>query len=141
MKSEVKYIENEKETLTLGKHISRHCSAPFVIYLSGELGMGKTTLVRGLLSGLNYEGNVKSPTYTIVEPYELNNQEVYHFDLYRISDPEELEYIGIKDYFNDNSICIIEWPEKAKGTLPQANLEIEIEQYQHGRKMTLVWKD
>ncbi len=111
-----------------------------IVFLHGELGAGKTTLVRGLLRRLGYEGAVKSPTYTLVEHYHLAGSEVYHFDLYRLSDPEELDYIGARDYFDGRSLCLIEWPERGQGGLPAPDLMINIEYRRDGRVVELIPK-
>tara|TARA_B100000989_G_scaffold283885_1_gene250177 strand:+ start:18407 stop:18880 length:474 start_codon:yes stop_codon:yes gene_type:complete len=97
-----------------------------VITLSGQLGAGKTTLVRGLLQALGHEGAVKSPTFTLVEPYEIALGAFYHFDLYRVHDSEELEFMGVRDYFTPASVCCIEWPENAQGRLQAADLHCNI---------------
>ncbi len=119
-------LPGESETILLGRKLSECLNHRGKIYLRGDLGAGKTTLCRGILRALDYEGAVKSPTFTIVEPYNLPGGQVYHIDLYRLIDPEELEYIGIDDYFDDPNLCLVEWPEKAEGRLPVCDLDLEL---------------
>lgn len=109
-----------------------------VVYLFGNLGAGKTTFVRGFLRQLGYLKAVKSPTYTLVEPYSFEGFNLFHFDLYRLHNPKELDFIGLDDYFNDNSICFIEWPEKGAGWLPEPDLSCYIESKKVGREVKLV---
>lgn len=106
-----------------------------VIFLVGELGAGKTTLVRGILRGFGWSGTVKSPTYTLLEPYELQQRNVYHFDLYRLADAEELEYLGIRELI-DAGMLLFEWPDRGEGLLPAADITINIEHLQCGRVLT-----
>ena len=124
--SKTLHIADEGAMLALGATLARRFSTGGLITLHGDLGAGKTTLVRGLLRELGHTGVVKSPTYTLVEPYALASGEVFHFDLYRLADAEELEYMGIRDYLRPDALCLVEWPEKAGGTLPAADLQVFI---------------
>ena len=130
-------LEDEAETLALGQAIANALPDGGVVLLHGDLGAGKTTLVRGLLQSLGHEGNVKSPTYTLVEPYVINGREIYHFDLYRLGDPEELEYLGIRDYFQSGSLCLIEWPDKGAQFIPDGDLIVNILHKDQGRLANL----
>jgi tRNA threonylcarbamoyladenosine biosynthesis protein TsaE len=111
---------------------------PGIVYLEGELGTGKTTLVRGLLRALGYQGAVRSPTYTLVEPYEGEPCPLYHLDLYRLADPEELEWLGLRDLLSQPATLFIEWPERGTGVLPAADLHIYIRYADGGRVVELV---
>jgi len=135
------FLKNEEEQLRLAAQIAMNTPPGSVIFLDGDLGTGKTTLVRGFLQSLGFTGNVKSPTYTLVEPYIIDKQQIYHFDLYRLASPDELEYAGGRDYFDGRSICLIEWPDKAEGYLPEADLVCQLsyqnEAGSHGRQCVM----
>ena len=125
---EIKLIgASEEDTMFVAGLFATAIGAGGVIYLEGDLGAGKTTFVRGFMRGLGFLDAVKSPTFTLVEPYELGRGQVYHFDLYRLGHPEELEYLGVDDYFNENALCLIEWPEKGSGYLPDCDILLSIE--------------
>jgi len=109
-----------------GQQLAQVCSSPGLIHLIGDLGTGKTTLVRGFLRALGHCGMVKSPTYTLVEPYHLPQYLIYHFDFYRLVEPEELEYLGLRDYLEEDAICLIEWPERGKWLTPPADIVIQL---------------
>jgi tRNA threonylcarbamoyladenosine biosynthesis protein TsaE len=130
-------LKGETETTAIGAKVASYLKGGEVIYLKGELGTGKTTLVRGALNKLGFVGNVKSPTYTIVEPYSIDNHVVYHFDLYRLNDPEELESLGIRDYCDGQSICFFEWPEKGENLTPNADINLLLTYTKEGRNVEL----
>ena len=126
-----------EEMEALGARLAVLCRPGMRIHLQGELGAGKTTLARGILHGLGYQGSVKSPTYTLVEPYLVDDKRIFHFDLYRIADPEELEAIGLRDYLDSDSLCLVEWPERAAAFLGEPDLLITIAIEGKGRVVTL----
>ncbi len=119
-------LDSFVETERLGRLLWEKLPEKCLVFLQGELGAGKTTLVRGVLNAAGYQKAVKSPTYTLVEEYHLAARDVYHFDLYRLNDPEELEWIGMDDYLQQDALCFIEWPQMGQGFLPDADLEINL---------------
>jgi len=132
-----KYLNSEEDTEKFGAELFETMPSKCLIFLRGDLGAGKTTLVRGFLRAAGYNGVVKSPTYTLVEEYTLAARKVFHFDLYRVVDPEELEWIGIRDYFDQDSVCFIEWPDRGKGFLPEPDRIITMKANGLGRSLTM----
>ena len=130
------FVPNAGRMDALGLQLSDPASWRGVVWLQGDLGAGKTTLVRSLLRGLGYAGRVKSPTYTLLEPYELDDRMVYHLDLYRLTAPEELEWLGIRDLLTDNDLLLVEWPERGQGVLPEPDLDIVIDYAGEGRRVS-----
>jgi tRNA threonylcarbamoyladenosine biosynthesis protein TsaE len=133
-------LEGERKMQDFGAQLATaigKIDAPLLILLNGDLGAGKTTISRGVLQGLGHQGAVKSPTYTLVEPYELDIGTVYHFDLYRLIDSEELEHIGFSDYLSVAKLCIIEWPKNGGSYIPKPDISIDISVYQSSRQVTL----
>jgi len=126
-------LPGPEATAAFARKLAKVLAPGLVVYLRGELGAGKTTLVRGFLQAAGFQGRVRSPTYTLVEVYPG----VAHFDLYRLADPEELEWLGARDYFGGETLCFIEWPEKGEGVLPAPDLIIELTRVGEGRRLTV----
>lgn len=134
------FLEDEAATLATGRDLGKvllEYPKSLCVYLEGTLGTGKTTLTRGILHAFGHSGAVKSPTYTLVESYEFPSRAIHHFDLYRLTDPEELEFMGIRDYFAANTICLLEWPEKGRPYLPDPDLVIRMEYQSQSRRLFL----
>jgi len=131
------YLADAAATLATGERLAQGLVGGMVIALSGELGAGKTTLVRGMLRGLGWQGTVRSPTYTLVEHYSVSSLYFYHFDFYRFGDPGEWDDSGFSDYFSPGAICVIEWPERVAGRLPVTDLAISLEVCGAGRTLRL----
>lgn len=134
MGKKVIYLKDDMATVSLGSAFATACQQTCIIYLYGDVGVGKTTFCRGFLHGLGYIGNVKSPTYVLVEPYQVTYWTVYHFDLYRIVYTEELEFMGVRDYFDHKALYLVEWPQKGKGVIPKADITISINYYYDSRQ-------
>jgi tRNA threonylcarbamoyladenosine biosynthesis protein TsaE len=132
-----RYLQSAEETEQFGAELWRMLPPKCVVFLHGDLGAGKTTLVRGFLRAAGHTGAVKSPTYTLVEEYQIGSRKIYHFDLYRLADPEELEWIGIRDYLDEECVCLIEWPEMGEGILPAADVSIHLRVQNAGRLINL----
>lgn len=142
------FLQNEASTIALGaclanafKEISKLKKDALCVYLDGDLGAGKTTFSRGLIQKLGHTGIVKSPTYTLVESYDCNGVKIFHFDLYRLCDPEELEYIGGRDYFAQQAIILVEWAQKAEGFIASYDILLNIKHEKDARSVEIVIKD
>jgi tRNA threonylcarbamoyladenosine biosynthesis protein TsaE len=133
-----RHLDNDTDTLALGRALAAGLEPGMVVYLQGELGAGKTSLARGILRGFGYLGKVKSPTYTLVELYDLSRLYLYHFDFYRLEDPHGWIDAGFREYFNEQAICLVEWPEKAGDTLPEPDIDVRIEIPAHGRTVQVI---
>jgi tRNA threonylcarbamoyladenosine biosynthesis protein TsaE len=131
------HIATEKDMEALGGRFASALGRLRLINLNGPLGAGKTTLVRGLVQALGHAGSVKSPTFTLVEPYRFNGRQFYHFDLYRLQAPEELEFLGIRDYLAGPGLCVVEWAERAGGLLPAPDVDVMIQSANSGRSVQL----
>lgn len=132
-----KYLPDADATMRAGAAMARGLSGGMIVTLSGELGSGKTTLVRGLLHGLGWAGSVKSPTYTLVEHYPISSLYLYHFDFYRFDEPAEWEDSGFAEYFRPDALCVIEWPERVRGMLPRADVALSLRYRGAGRELLL----
>jgi tRNA threonylcarbamoyladenosine biosynthesis protein TsaE len=131
------FLPAESDTLAFGAALARALRPGLVVYLLGDLGAGKTTLARGVLRGLGHTGNVKSPSFALLEPYTFSRLYLYHFDFYRFTDPRELDEAGFREYFNPESVCLVEWPEKAAGAIPAADIRITMVVSGSGRQLDI----
>lgn len=132
-----KYLHSTEETEQFGATLLGYLPKKCLVFLYGDLGAGKTTLVRGYLRAAGFLAAVKSPTYTLVEEYTVNDRKIVHFDLYRIVDPEELEWIGIRDYLDQECVCFIEWPDRGKNVLPEPDVIISLDPEGEGRMLEM----
>ena len=138
VKTQQCFLANESQQVALAETVAKYLHSSFVMLLKGDLGVGKTTFARGFIQASGFDGVVKSPTYTLVEPYPISHDRMcYHFDLYRLADPEELEFTGARDYFNETDVCLVEWPEKAEGNLPLADWICEFSHLKEGRNLLI----
>lgn len=137
MKSVTCRVASEADMEALGGRFASALGTLKLVALNGPLGAGKTTLVRGLLRALGHTGRAKSPTFTLVEPYALGGRRLYHFDLYRLKNPEELEFLGFRDYLADGNLCVVEWAERAGRILPVPDVAVMIAQVNGGRSVTV----
>ena len=137
MSAPVLQLNSEAEQEALGARLAASFDGPLLIFLEGDLGAGKTTLARGFLRGLGHTGAVKSPTYTLIEPYRVGDRRVYHLDLYRVADAGELEYLGLREMLEEDAVLLIEWAGRGEGWLPVPDLLITIRHRREGREIEL----
>ncbi len=130
-------LHGEEEQIAFGARLGRALGQRALVFLEGDMGVGKTTLVRGLLRARGHSGAVKSPTYTLVEPYELPGGPCYHLDLYRLGDPEELEYLGLREMLAESALVLVEWPDRGAGWLPEPDLRLVLSYAEGGRARRL----
>ena len=131
------WLPDPEAQLAFGARLAALVPPRLILYLEGDLGTGKTTLTRGVLAGLGHRGAARSPTYTLLEPYELADRRLNHLDLYRLGDPQELEYLGLRDLLAEDAVWMVEWPERGRGVLPPPDLTIAIEYAVNGRRLRL----
>jgi tRNA threonylcarbamoyladenosine biosynthesis protein TsaE len=130
-------LQDEAAQEAFGAQLAGACDGAVLIFLEGDLGAGKTTLTRGFVRGLGHRGAVKSPTYTLIEPYAVGGRRVYHLDLYRVADPGELEYLGLREILSEDAMVLIEWAGRGAGWLPPADLRVRIRHLTRGRQVEL----
>jgi tRNA threonylcarbamoyladenosine biosynthesis protein TsaE len=133
----VLHPQTEQAQEQIGRALAQVCAGNGLIFLKGDLGAGKTTFARGFLRGMGHTGSVKSPTYTLIEPYEINGNHCYHLDLYRLADPDELEFLGIRDLLEGNAVLLVEWPEQGGDALPAPDLLVTILYQDEGRELSI----
>jgi tRNA threonylcarbamoyladenosine biosynthesis protein TsaE len=131
------FLPDAASTVSAGEHLAPLLAGGMIVTLSGELGSGKTTLIRGMLHGLGWTGSVKSPTYALVEHYSFSSLYFYHFDFYRFSDPDEWDNSGFSEYFHAGAVCVIEWPERVAANLPWVDLALSLQPSGAGRALRL----
>lgn len=132
------HLDSDGDTLRAGAALAEGLETGLVVYLMGDLGAGKTTLVRGCLRALGHEGKVKSPTYTLIEPYTVSRLDLYHFDFYRFNVPEEYLEAGLEEYFSGQGACLVEWPGKAEPYIAKADIEVRLAVRETGREIEVV---
>lgn len=137
MTAETRYLGNEAATEACGVQLAARLTPGALVFLHGNLGAGKTTLARGILRGLGHRGSVKSPTYTLLEPYDLTRFLVYHFDFYRIADSQELDFIGVDELLDSQAVKLVEWPERVADRLPAADWVVRMHVEGEGRRIEI----